>query len=89
MNINSNNFSSKIYLKNKKNIESKLTVVADGRLSKIREKLGIYTNKTNFKASMTVFRMKHQLSNNNIASEYFHYNQTLEFQDFYLKTFYN
>ena len=75
--ICSNNSGSKIYLKNRKIIESKLTVIADGRLSKIREKLGIYTNKTNFDTSMTVFRMKHKLSNNNIASEYFQYNQTL------------
>jgi len=75
--IISKKFLSKIYLKNKKILESKLTIVADGRLSKIREKLGIYTNKTNFGTSMTAFRMKHQLSNDNIASEYFHYNQTL------------
>jgi len=75
--IMSNKFLTKIYLKNRKILESKLTIVADGRLSKIREKLGIYTNKTNFETSMTVFRMKHQLNNNNIASEYFHYNQTL------------
>ena len=75
--IISNKFLTKIYLKNKKIIESKLTVIADGRLSKIREQLGIFTNKTNFETSMTVFRMKHQLSNDNVASEYFHYNQTL------------
>ena len=75
--IISNKFLTKIYLKNRKILESKLTVIADGRLSKNREKLGIYANKTNFGASMTVFRMKHQLNNNNIASEYFHYNQTL------------
>ena len=75
--IISNKFLSKVYLKNKKILESKLTVVADGRLSKNREKLGIYANKTNFGTSMTVFRMKHQLNNNNIASEYFHYTQTL------------
>ena len=75
--IISNKFLSKIYLKNKKILESKLTVFADGRLSKNREKLGIYANKTNFGTSMTVFRMKHQLNNNNIASEYFHYTQTL------------
>ena len=75
--IISNKFFSKVYLKNKKILESKLTVFADGRLSKNREKLGIYANKTNFGTSMTVFRMKHQLNNNNIASEYFHYTQTL------------
>ena len=75
--IISNKFLSKIYLKNRKILESKLTVVADGRLSKIREKLGIYANKTNFGTLMTVFRMKHQLNNNSIASEYFHYTQTL------------
>ncbi len=75
--IISNKFLSKIYLKNKKILKSKLTIIADGRLSKTREKLGIYTNKTNFGTSMTAFRMKHQLNNNNIASEYFHYNQTL------------
>ena len=75
--IISNQSSSRIFLKNKKIIESNLTVIADGRLSKIREKLGIYANKTNFGTKMTVFRMKHQLNNNNIASEYFHYTQTL------------
>ena len=75
--IVSNKSSSKVYLKNRKIFESKLTVVADGRLSKIREKIGIYANKTNFRAAMSVFRMKHQFNNDNIASEYFHYNQTL------------
>ena len=75
--IVSNKSSSKVYLKNRKILESKLTVVADGRLSKIREKIGIYANKTNFRAAMSVFRMKHQFNNDNIASEYFHYNQTL------------
>ena len=75
--IVSNKSLSKVYLKNRKILESKLTVVADGRLSKIRKKIGIYANKTNFGAAMSVFRMKHQFNNNNIASEYFHYNQTL------------
>ena len=75
--IVSNKSLSKVYLKNRKILESKLTVVADGRLSKIREKIGIYANKTNFRAAMSVFRMKHQFNNDNIASEYFHYNQTL------------
>ena len=75
--IVSNKSLSKVYLKNRKILESKLTVVADGRLSKIRKKIGIYANKTNFGAAMSVFRMKHQFNNDNIASEYFHYNQTL------------
>ena len=75
--IVSNKSSSKVYLKNRKIFESKLTVVADGRLSKIREKIGIYANKTNFRAAMSVFRMKHQFNNDNIASEYVHYNQTI------------
>lgn len=75
--IISNQSGSKIYLKDKRIFFSKLTVIADGRLSKIREKMGIYANKTNFKTSMTVFRMKHKLDNYKIASEYFHYNQTL------------
>ncbi len=75
--IVSNKSLSKVYLKNRKIFESKLTVVADGRLSKNREKIGIYANKTNFRAAMSVFRMKHQFNNDNIASEYFHYNQTL------------
>ena len=75
--IVTNKFLSKIYLKNGKILESYLTVVADGRLSKIREKLGIYANKIDFGTKMTVFRMTHQLNNNNIASEYFHYKQTI------------
>ena len=75
--IVSKEFSTKVYLKNRRILESKLTAIADGRLSKNREKIGIYTNKTNFEASMTVFRMKHELNNDNVASEYFHYTQTL------------
>jgi len=75
--IESSKFISIVYLKNRKILTSKLTIVADGRLSKIREKLCIYANKTNFGTSMSTFRMMHQLNNNNIASEYFQYNQTL------------
>ena len=73
----SNSLSSKIFLKNGKIFEAKLTIIADGRLSKIRDNVGIYANKTNFETKMTVFRMKHSLSNYGIASEYFHYDQTL------------
>ncbi len=75
--IVSKEFSTKVYLKNRRILESKLTAIADGRLSKNREKIGVYANKTNFEASMTVFRMKHELNNDNVASEYFHYTQTL------------
>ena len=75
--INNKNLYSEIYLKNKKIFKTKLTVIADGRLSKIRKKLGIHSNITNFKTSMTVFRMKHEINNKNIASEYFHYSQTI------------
>ena len=75
--IISTNAFSKIYTKTGDIFKSKLNIVADGRLSAIRKKIGIYANKTNFKTSMTVFRMKHDLDNFKIASEYFHYDQTL------------
>ncbi len=75
--INNDNLYSKIFLKDGKIFKTKLTVIADGRLSNIRKKLGIHSNITNFKTSMTVFRMKHQVDNKNIASEYFHYSQTI------------
>ena len=68
---------SKVCLKGGATIKSSLTVISDGRLSKNREKLGIHANITNFGTSMTVFRMNHTLSNNNIASEYFNNSETI------------
>jgi len=73
---NSSNISN-VHLSNKKKIQSKLIVAADGRLSKTREKKGISSNVKDFGTTMIVCKMKHTKSNNNIAYEYFHYFQTM------------
>ena len=75
--VENNSNVSNVYLSNKKKIQSKLIVAADGRLSKIRKNNGISSNIKDFGTSMIVCKMKHTKSNNNIAYEYFHYSQTM------------
>ena len=52
-------------------------MAADGRFSKIRKKKGISSNINDFGTTMIVCKMKHEKSHNNIASEFFHYSQTI------------
>jgi len=67
---------AEIILSNKKNIKTSLIVAADSRFSKIRKKMGISAFIRNFNKDMIVCRMKHEKSHNNIAYEFFRYNQT-------------
>ena len=66
-----------VNLQNKKILKGSLIVAADGRLSKIRKKKGISSNINDFGTTMIVCKMKHEKSHNNIASEFFHYSQTI------------
>ena len=66
-----------VNLQNKEIFKGSLIVAADGRLSKIRKKKGIFSNINDFGTTMIVCKMKHEKSHNNIASEFFHYSQTI------------
>ena len=73
--VNENN--SIIFLSNNEKIKSSLVVAADTRFSTIRTKMGISSFIHNFNKHMIVCRMEHEKSHNNIAYEYFQYDQTL------------
>ena len=73
--VNENN--SIIFLSNNEKIKSSLVVAADTRFSKTRTKMGISSFIHNFNKHMIVCRMEHEKPHNNIAYEYFQYNQTL------------
>ena len=73
--VNENN--SIIFLSNNEKIKSSLVVAADTRFSKTRTKMGISSFIHNFNKHMIVCRMEHEKSHNNIAYEYFQYDQTL------------
>ena len=73
----------RFYLHNKrfrlfsgKKIKSSLVVAADSRFSKIRSKMGISAFTRNFNKNMIVCRMEHEKPHQNIAYEFFRYNQT-------------
>ncbi len=59
-----------------KKLKSSLVVAADTRFSKARTKMGISSFIHNFNKHMVVCRMEHEKSHNNIAYEYFQYDQT-------------
>ena len=69
--------NSIIFLSNNEKIKSSLVVAADTRFSKTRTKMGISSFIHNFNKHMIVCRMEHKKPHNNIAYEYFQYNQTL------------
>ena len=69
--------NSIIFLSNNEKIKSSLVVAADTRFSKTRTKMGISSFIHNFNKHMIVCRMEHEKPHNNIAYEYFQYDQTL------------
>ncbi len=58
-------------------LTAKLVVAADSRFSNTRRQMGIATEMNDFGRTVIVFRMKHTLSNENTATECFHYGRTL------------
>ena len=65
-----------IALSNGKKIKTSLVVAADGRFSKMRSKMGISAFTRDFNKNMIVCRMKHEKPHQNIAYEFFRYDQT-------------
>ena len=74
--INTNKQYSSIILSNGKKIKTSLIVAADSRFSKIRSKMSIPAFIRDFNKDMIVCRMKHEKHHQNIAYEFFRYNQT-------------
>lgn len=54
-----------------------LLVVADSRFSKLRDWLGVETDKVDFKRTCVVSRVDHDLPNQHVAYECFYYDRTL------------
>lgn len=74
--INTDEKYSSIVLSNGKKIKTTLVVAADSRFSKIRSKMGISAFIRDFNKDMIVCRMEHEKPHQNIAYEFFRYNQT-------------
>ena len=77
LDISVNEKYSSLLLSNKKKIKSSLVVAADSRFSKTRPKMGISSFVHDFNKDMIVCRMEHEKYHDNIAYEYFQYDQTL------------
>ena len=67
---------STVVLSNGKKMKTSIVVAADSRFSTIRKKMGISAFIHDFDKNMIVCRMSHEKPHNNIAYEYFRYNQT-------------
>ena len=74
--INEGEKYSSIVLSNGEKIKTSLVVAADSRFSKIRSKMGMPVFIRDFNKDMIVCRMKHEKNHNNIAYEFFRYDQT-------------
>ena len=74
--VDVNKQCASIMLSNGKKIKASLIVAADSRFSKVRSKMGISVFSRNFNKDMIVCRMEHEKPHQNIAYEFFRYNQT-------------
>ena len=74
--VNTNEKFASLDMADGKKIKTLLVVAADSRFSKMRKKMGISAFTRNFKKNMIVCRMKHEKHHENIAYEFFRYNQT-------------
>lgn len=75
--VTSNDECATVTLDSGEVITAKLVVAADSRFSQTRRQMGIAAEMNDFGRTVIVFRMQHTLSNNNTATECFHYGRTL------------
>ncbi len=75
--VNTDDDSATVHLSNGQTLSAKLIVAADSRFSNTRRQMGISAEMNDFGRTVIVFRMKHTLSNENTATECFHYGRTL------------
>ncbi len=66
-----------VTLSNGEKVTAQLVVAADSRFSGTRRQMGISAEMNDFGRTVIVFRMEHTLSNENTATECFHYGRTL------------
>ncbi len=66
-----------VTLSNGETLTAQLVVAADSRFSTTRRQMGISATMNDFGRTVIVFRMSHTLSNENTATECFHYGRTL------------
>ncbi len=66
-----------VHCDNGQTITAKLVIAADSRFSETRRQMGIPAEMNDFGRTVIVFRMEHSLSNENTATECFHYGRTL------------
>jgi len=71
-----NNEYSSIQLSNGEKVKASLVVASDSRFSESRSMMGISAFIHDFKKNMIVCRMEHEKPHNNIAYEFFRYDQT-------------
>jgi len=76
LSIDINKQNASLKMSDGKKIITSLVVAADSRFSKMRSKMGISAFTRDFNKNMIVCRMKHEKSHQNIAYEFFRYNQT-------------
>ena len=76
LSIDINKQYASIVLSNGRKIKTSLVVAADSRFSKMRSKMDISAFTHNFNKNMIVCRMEHEKPHQNIAYEFFRYNQT-------------
>ncbi|MGY0399342.1 MAG: 5-demethoxyubiquinol-8 5-hydroxylase UbiM [Ostreibacterium sp.] len=75
--LTTDNDCATVHLDNNSTHTAQLVVAADSRFSTTRQQMGIATKLDDFGRTVIVFRMKHTLSNENTATECFHYGRTL------------
>lgn len=75
--LHSDDEKATVTLSNGKTLTAKLVIAADSRFSNTRRQMGIATQMNDFGRTVIVFRMQHTLSNENTATECFHYGRTL------------
>ncbi len=75
--VTSNDDSASVMLDDGSRLTAKLVVAADSRFSSTRRQMGIAADMHDFGRTVIVFRMSHTLSNENTATECFHYGRTL------------
>ena len=66
-----------VVLSDGRELEAKLVIAADTRFSDIRRRVGISASMRDFGKVMLVCRMEHELSHEQIATEWFDYGQTI------------
>ncbi len=75
--VDTNSAEGRVGLKDGTVLRAPLVVAADSRFSGTRRKMGIPANSLDFGRVVIVCEMEHELSHENIATECFHFDQTL------------